>query len=140
MPGRVRTASVVGVSRSNGTMDRVTNSIPFNAANASRAYGKPMTVRPLGGPPNVAGLKQYEQSGPVGAIRPVQAQPIEPKPAADPSRLVAAKVDAIDLSQDVATIEGKATPAGSFPMYRHPADRNMAATGVEIGRSLDVQG
>lgn len=121
-------------------MDRVGNAIPFNAANASRAYGKPMSVRPLAGPPNLAGVKQYEQTGPVGTIRPVQAQPPEPRPAADPSRLVAAQVDPIDLSRDVEAIRGKPAPANGYTMYRHPADQNLAATGVELGRRLDVEG
>jgi hypothetical protein len=33
-------------------------------------------------------------------------------------------------------------PASSdaLPMYRHPADKNAAATGVSLGRGLDVQG
>lgn len=124
-------------------MDRVSNSIPFNAANASRAYGRPMTVRPLGSAPSVAGAKlsgSAGQNGPIGQIRPAQAAPVGAKPGADPSRLVAARVETIDLSRDVATIQGKPGAAGAYPMYRHPADRNTAATGVEIGRSLDVQG
>lgn len=34
-----------------------------------------------------------------------------------------------------------ARPGGaSLPIYTHPADRNAAATGVAIGRSLDVAG
>ncbi len=28
----------------------------------------------------------------------------------------------------------------SLPLYRHPADRNAAATGVELGRSVDLNG
>lgn len=33
-------------------------------------------------------------------------------------------------------------PSGSagLPMYRHPADRNAAATAVDAGRCLDVEG
>lgn len=47
------------------------------------------------------------------------------------------------------TVPGKADfspgPAGAradgvIPMYRHPADRNAAATGVSVGRSLDISG
>jgi hypothetical protein len=29
---------------------------------------------------------------------------------------------------------------GSIALYRHPADRNAAATGVQAGRVLDVTG
>lgn len=35
--------------------------------------------------------------------------------------------------------EGTASPsAAALPMYRHPSDRNAAATGVHVGRALDV--
>ncbi|HRQ73781.1 MAG TPA: hypothetical protein PLU35_12205 [Phycisphaerales bacterium] len=30
--------------------------------------------------------------------------------------------------------------SAAVPMYRHPADRNMAATGVSLGRIIDAQG
>jgi len=30
--------------------------------------------------------------------------------------------------------------AHTLPLYRHPADRNAAATGVHAGRMLDVEG
>jgi len=30
------------------------------------------------------------------------------------------------------------TGDGAIPMYRHPADKNAAATGVSVGRSVDV--
>jgi hypothetical protein len=50
-------------------------------------------------------------------------------------RLVAAVVPGgIDFSGD------HAMPSGaSLPMYTNPADRNAAATGVQIGRVLDIQ-
>jgi len=39
---------------------------------------------------------------------------------------------------------GNARPSGAgggaLPFYRHPADRNAAATAVSVGRSLDIQG
>ncbi len=36
---------------------------------------------------------------------------------------------------------GGAQPTGaSLPFYRHPADKNAAATAVSVGRSLDVRG
>lgn len=36
---------------------------------------------------------------------------------------------------------GGAQPSGAaMPFYRHPADKNAAATAVSIGRALDVQG
>ena len=33
---------------------------------------------------------------------------------------------------------GEAEASGSFPMYRHPADRNAAAVSVHAGRMIDV--
>jgi hypothetical protein len=32
------------------------------------------------------------------------------------------------------------TPQPTLPLYRHPADRNIAATGVQAGRVIDVVG
>ncbi|MEM9373907.1 MAG: hypothetical protein AAGA55_09710 [Planctomycetota bacterium] len=121
-------------------MDRVGNAIPFNFTSATRAYGKPMTVRPLDGPPGVPAVGKQDPAGPVGSIRAAATDSARAAPASDPSRLIAARVDPIDLSRDVDTIEGKPTSSGAYPLYRHPADQNLAATGVEIGRSLDVQG
>jgi hypothetical protein len=33
-----------------------------------------------------------------------------------------------------------ATPQPTLPLYRHPADKNIAATGVQAGRVIDVVG
>src|SRR5262245_40065751 len=33
-----------------------------------------------------------------------------------------------------------AMPTSAIPLYRHPADKNAAATGVLAGRALDVRG
>ncbi|MBL4697323.1 MAG: hypothetical protein JKX70_00670, partial [Phycisphaerales bacterium] len=69
--------------------------------------------------------------------------------------LVGAKVQAIDLSNDIAQITGPKpvmTSAGTYNMYPQAADRNLAATGVHanraangvgnvsLGRSLDLNG
>lgn len=51
-------------------------------------------------------------------------------------RLVAAVVPGkIDFSGATPRVGSE-----SLPLYRHPADRNVAATGVALGRSLDIQG
>lgn len=53
------------------------------------------------------------------------------------SRLVAGVVPGrVDFSGDTPQ------PSGSeaLPMYRRPADRNAAATGVQAGRLIDVRG
>lgn len=33
---------------------------------------------------------------------------------------------------------GPAAESGALPMYRHPADKNAAATGVSLGRAVDL--
>ncbi len=50
-------------------------------------------------------------------------------------RLVAAKVGGgIDFN----TGNVRASAPGALPLYRHPADKNAAATAVDLGRRLDV--
>ncbi len=52
------------------------------------------------------------------------------------SKLVAATVPGkVDFSSDNATPSQNA----AIPMYRHPADKNVAATGVWSGRAIDVE-
>ena len=79
---------------------------------------------------------------PAARVRPVTPpQPVEPARqtiATDPrvARLIAGVVPGgVDF-------EGE-TPkpsAEKIPFYRHPADRNAAATGVNLGRVLDTSG
>lgn len=117
-------------------MDRVGSSIPFNASMAAQAYGRPQGVRAPQPVERAQPVQPAERTEPLARI----GQPAEARPGSDPSRLVAAQVDAIDLSRDVDSIGGVPSPAGGYALYRHPADRNQAATGVALGRSLDVQG
>ena len=52
------------------------------------------------------------------------------------SKLVAATVPGtIDFSTS-----GAPTQNTSIPLYKHPADKNAAATGVWSGRAIDVEG
>jgi hypothetical protein len=52
------------------------------------------------------------------------------------NRVVAGVVPGrIDFSGDTP----QPAPA-ALPLYRHPAERNVAATGVALGRTLDMQG
>ncbi|MCC6284028.1 MAG: hypothetical protein IT439_01815 [Phycisphaerales bacterium] len=97
-------------------MDR-TDPIPFHVA---RAYG-------------------------LAAARPAQVRsaPVNPAPGTAPAR----NPDAIDRLV-AAVVPGRVDfsgesprPASAMPsLYRHPADRNAAATGVAAGRAIDVQG
>ena len=115
-------------------MDRI-SSIPFptSAAQAARAYG----VRPVAAVHPVRPVQTAQRTEPVGRIGITDPAPA-PAIASDPGRLVAARVEPIDLARDVATITGRPA-AGSLPMYRHPADRNQAATAVALGRALDLK-
>lgn len=116
-------------------MDRISSSIPFQTGihMAARAYG----VRAVSVTPAVQPGQGAARTEPLARIG--QPAIASPKPASDPSRLVAAQVDPIDLSKDVVQISGRPTD-GTLPMYRHPADRNQAATAIALGRSLDIRG
>lgn len=71
----------------------------------------------------------------VRAMRAVDS--FEPTPRISAaSRLIAA---AVPGGVDFAPRTSGGAPA-AFPMYRHPADRNTAATGVSLGRIIDAQG
>ena len=98
-------------------------------------------MHPIGGPIPFHAAQAYARN----ASRPAAVEPASParNPTSEVSRLytpavrrlVAATVPGgVDFSGD------QPRPAtASLPLYRHPADRNAAATGVELGRSLDVQ-
>jgi hypothetical protein len=116
-----------------------------------------MTINPSSGafgPTNPYHIARAYGTQPVGPVRPVQravttpVQPVEPVSReagaatvrdANISRLVAGVVPGgVNFEADG---EGGARPAGApLPFYRHPADKNAAATAVSIGRSLDVNG
>src|SRR5689334_20535229 len=95
--------------------------IPSNPFHIARAYGvqAPMPPRPVVAP--IAA-----ESGPVGSIKPPTAT----------SRLAAAVVPGkIAFSGSEPSQMGAA-----LPMYRHPADKNAAATALTAGRTIDVEG
>lgn len=96
---------------------------PSNPFHISRAYG----VQP-----------------PASAAR-VEA-PITAAPASEPSAAARAGAGAAKLVAGV--VPGRIDFSGDAPtqntsaiaMYRHPADRNAAATGVSAGRLIDIKG
>lgn len=101
-------------------------------AQAARAYG----------PIRFADAVAQMKLAPVQAAPQIsQADPRQGQPSRSASlernleRLVAAKTD-------VSARENVGVPSGQAPMsiYRHPADKNLAATGVAAGRMLDVKG
>jgi len=109
-------------------MTTIPPTLPFHLA---KAYGvpAPLTVRPVRTDP-IARIDQ--------ARAPDRAE--ISRPGAGAARLVGARVN-------VPAFEGLSAPPGpaggaaeALPFYRHPADRNAAATAVNLGRSLDVSG
>jgi len=66
-----------------------------------------------------------------------RAQP-SAAPAKAASALVAGRVNR--AAQPDAVAPARATDAAAIPMYRHPADRNAAATAVTAGRLIDLEG
>jgi hypothetical protein len=108
-------------------MDPIASNFSFPVA--ARAYG----VRPASAFQAVPSAQRTEPIARIG-------QRAEPRTASEPARLVAGQVGPIDLARDVASVQGRPIDSPSLPMYRHPADRNQAATGVALGRSLDIKG
>lgn len=96
---------------------------PTNPYHIARAYG-------VQGGASAASVRPVQNSA---ATQSVQSSEKQPSAA---QRLVAAVVPGrVDFSG--------ATPqpgVNALQMYRHPAERNAAATGVMLGRSLDVSG
>ena len=126
-------------------MDRI-NAASFPINHALNAYAKTPGVQPIVTPTRVRPVAPIAKIGPVGA-----------HPSTPAGRrvgdLVAGQVDPINLSTDVNSIAAassagsgatlpsvQATSAGTYSMYPGAADRNLAATGVAVGRSLDIQG
>ncbi len=95
---------------------------PTNPYHIARAYG-------LQNARAASGVRPVQQTSEVKA----------PAQAALPSaaqKLVAAVVPGrVDFSGPVAQ-----PSAGSLAFYRHPADKNAAATSVTLGKSLDISG
>ncbi len=135
-------------------MDRINASQSIPNTHAMRAYAQTLRAnKPLGAPgvtkttpttqtnpaTSTSQTGSVQQTSPIGRI----GQPAVARPAADPSRLVAGKVDPINLSTDVAKVSGPKpmmTSAGTYSIHPSAASRNTAATGVAMGRGLDLRG
>lgn len=151
------------------TMDRI-NSSSFPINQALRAYaqspkntrvgGSPFVksvqpMRPVAGPSSTNGIERstgVEQSTRIlKPTSPDSVAKIAPQRSALQSssinELIGAKVQPINLNHDVAKVTGPkpiTTSAGTYSMYPHAADRNLAATNIvgntNLGRSLDLNG
>lgn len=140
-------------------MDRI-NASSFPINQALRAYAQSTRVNRPGGTPyasRVTGVSRVQRIAPAGQTQSVQpTQPvrttdtvgkIQPDRSAQRadtiSQLVGAKVEPINLSADVAQVKGPkpiTTSAGTYTMHASAAERNQAATGVALGRSIDLRG
>jgi hypothetical protein len=122
-------------------MSRIGDSGSFSIA---RAYAQYATK------PAAGASEQFARSEPIKIVDAVRApDTVEARPEGHPegridrskiNRLVAAKVEVTpDIADAVARSSMPAAAAGAYAMYRHPADRNAAATALNAGRVLDVQ-
>lgn len=105
-------------------------SLPFRLL---EAYGAPNTApRPVPSPP---GRDVPRVLNDVDTVE--LTAPRHPAPRSDgPQRLVAATVT-VPVDFNAARTS---TTADTLAMYRHPADKNAAATAVNIGRAFDAIG
>lgn len=148
-------------------MDRINSANPpsYPINKALSAYGKNPRVNKAGGMPyatQVAGVRRSTPADqPLSTEAPTSTRQTEPVGKIAPSpmaqraeaigQLVGAKVQPINLSNDVAQVTGPkptVTSAGTYTMYPQAADRMQAATNrasnlaanLGAGRSLDIRG
>ena len=109
------------------SINSIPPTIPFHVA---QAYG----VRPAVQTQQAAASRASENAQAAQIAQP--SGPSAKLPSAA-QKLVGATVPGrVDFSGSTPT----QTTDSSFQLYRHPAEKNAAATAVSIGRSLDVQG
>lgn len=147
-------------------MDRInsTNPASYPINKAISAYAKsPRVNRPAGAPystqatgvrrtapseqtPSVTTASPAQRTNPADTVGKIAPSPMAQK-AGSINKLVGAKVEPIDLSSDVAKVQGPkptVTSAGTYTMYPQAADRVQAATNLaantNTGRSLDIRG
>lgn len=115
-------------------MDRVGPTNPFHI---SKAYG-------VANPQRVAPSSQTPAAFPIRpAVRTDQVDASTARAAVAKQRistLVAARVSELPDAPAPAPAAASTARTGAFPMYRHPADKNAAATAVNAGRVIDVNG
>ncbi|MEQ8769294.1 MAG: hypothetical protein RIB60_02170 [Phycisphaerales bacterium] len=98
-------------------------------------YSFPPTAKPANG---VRPAVPQTNARPGQSIDQVE---VTARPKSALERLVAATVDKATIN-DTPVVPRPQTPSpsGSLELYAHPADKNAAATGVTLGRSIDVTG
>lgn len=116
-------------------MSRIGDVSGFSFARAYEAYGRTAPVASSA----TGGTKPIALVQPVARVDQVQTRTTENREKI--GRLVAARVPMTpDIAEAVAASSAPAVARGALPLYRHPADKNAAATSVTAGRVLDVRG
>lgn len=104
-------------------MEGIPPTIPFHLA---KAYG----VRPAANAPRATSSVE-QVAAPRAPAGPASQKHVSPEVA----KLIAGRVPgAIDFTDDAPK-----PSAETLPFYRHPADRNAAATAIDLGRALDTE-
>ncbi len=102
---------------------RISGSIPINVA---RAYG-------------IAPTKAAQPATPAQPVQ--QARPVDQvdsnRPSENVQRLIAGQAPG---PVDFASASTPTSHAGAYQLYNRAADRIEAATGVNLGRSIDLKG
>jgi hypothetical protein len=106
-------------------MSRIDPTNPFHIA---RAY----QVHPPSNTRAAASATRLDETAPVGSIKP---------PTTDVAKPAMQRMLAGVVPGRVSFAGSESTQVGpALPMYRHPADKNAAATSLSAGRMIDVQG
>lgn len=100
--------------------------LPFSTATQAYSQSRPLQVKPVAQAQSVARTTTHDTLDISAAAR-ARSQPTHP--------LAAARVPGgIDFDTSA-----PAQSRGALPIYAHPADRNVAATGITAGRLIDTQ-
>jgi hypothetical protein len=127
---------------------------PFHLA---KAYGLPARPAPRVVTPQVSGVDQTARSGNELKITPVDGARAEAMARIDAARQayratnptvnaapakspVIARVVAGRVPGGIDFTAGGPQPSDSLSIYKHPADKNTAATGTQLGRMVDFDG
>ncbi len=113
---------------------------PTLAFHLAKAYGvqapRPLSVRAI-----PEGAARTEPIARIDRARPTDRVDTT-RLGTGAARLVSAKVN-VPAFEGVSATPGRRAETfkgDALPFYHHPADRNAAATGVDLGRSVDISG
>lgn len=124
-------------------MDPIPPTLPFHLAKAYGLKAAPATPFSKTTPAAPIGLGVDRAEG-VDRVRPADKADlaIPRKTASIKERLIAAIVpDGVSFGDGIATSAKTAKPADDpMPFYRHPADKNAAATAINLGSRIDTNG